>query len=231
MQEGLFAAFEVCVDARHAGDRCQYRLFGDEIAGGDVGARGAPRDRCANLRVVEVELGHPHRGLRALDVGLRGARAGIELVDLLPGRGLLIEQRSGADEFGSREFESRGAGGELRLRACQFGGERARVDAEQQLALAHARSVDEVHFVDRAGDTRAQFDEVDRLQPAAELLLIVDAALNRGRHAHRWRWRRTALRIGRLAAAAERELGDDGSADESRSPKLRARVPRGLRFR
>ena len=74
-QVGLLAAVEVGVDLAHAGDRGQHRLLVDQVAGGDVGARGAPGDRRAHLRVLEVEARDAQRRLGALDVGLRGARA------------------------------------------------------------------------------------------------------------------------------------------------------------
>ncbi len=94
-QVGLLAAVEIGVDLAHAGDRGQHRLLVDEVADGDVGARGPPGDRRADLGVFEIEARGAQRRLGALDVGLRGARARRQLVELLARDRLRIEQAPG----------------------------------------------------------------------------------------------------------------------------------------
>jgi hypothetical protein len=63
--------------------------------------------------------------------------------------------------------------------ARHLGLERARVDREQQVALADEGAVDEVDLLDRAGDARPQLHVLRRLEPAAEFLVVGDRSLHR----------------------------------------------------
>jgi hypothetical protein len=208
-QVGLLAAVEVGVDLAHAGDRGQHRLLVDEIADRDVGARRAPGDRRAHRRVLEIEPGDAQRRLGAEHVGLRGARSGSPLVDLLARHGLRVEQLLGAHQFALRELQLRLVRRQRRLRTRDLGLERARIDREHQVALLDEGAVDEVDLVDGAGDARPQLDVLGRFETAAELLALGDGALHRRRDADRRRARRPALRVGAVAAGAQQGHGDD----------------------
>jgi hypothetical protein len=107
-----------------------------------------------------------------------------------------------------RQFGARLERRELSLCARDLGLERARVDREQQVALADRRAVGEVHLVDGTGDARSQLDHLGGFEAAAELLALGDGALHRGRHADRRRALRwPALGLGRIAAAGDQRRG------------------------
>ena len=75
----------------------------------------------------------------------------------------------------------------------------ARVDDEQHVTLFDQLSGLETHLLDVTGDSRADFDRIDRLDPPGELLPFHDFFLVHRCHRDRG-WRRVVLR-GAPAAA------------------------------
>ena len=65
---------------------------------------------------------------------------------------------------------------DLRGQAVDLGLERARVDAEQQLALLDVRALGELRRVDEAGDARLDRNGGDRLEAAGEFLEVAQRA-------------------------------------------------------
>ena len=96
----------------------------------------------------------------------------------------LLEQPLGAAKvgFGQRQLALRR--GDAGPRFGQRGGERPRVDGEQQLALADDLAVGEVDADDLAGDARAHLDAAAGLEPADIIVPLIDLALDGCRDRH-----------------------------------------------
>jgi hypothetical protein len=108
--------------------------------------------------------------------------------------------------FAFRVRQARLRGGDLRLRTIDLGSVGGRIDREQEIAAVDQRALDEVHRLDGAGDSCADFDTLDRLQAPGELVPRRDVGFDDGRDGHRdRRWLRGGCSRGRRRFGAGRD--------------------------
>jgi hypothetical protein len=119
----------------------------------------------------------PGRGQR----GLRGLHGGGQPVDVALRHGFRLEQSPGAAEIGLRQRQVALRARDAGPRLGQRGGERPRIDGEEQLALLDDLAVGEVDADDLAGDARAHLDAAAGLEPADIIVPLLDSC----RHVHR----------------------------------------------
>ena len=134
-----------------------------------IGERTSVHSRLSRA-VATVRLRRPHRGLA---LGLAG---GARIVLLLGDR-LDRDQPPGPVHIPRRQLGAGPGDLDLGLRPRQLGGVRPGIDLEEDLALADFLSFLEGHPADEARDPRADFHRVHRLEPAGELVPLVDLAL------------------------------------------------------
>ncbi|MND96309.1 hypothetical protein D3C80_885950 [compost metagenome] len=215
-RQGL-GAVEHEVD-RRGGDDGRQHVAGrgtaaDQVARIDPAVGHAARDRGGDPGELDVQLtgadggvGRGHSGLG----GLHGAALG---VDLGLGHGLGGQQALRAGQFRLGQGQLRLALGQLGAGRGQGRLGRARVEGEQQLALAHDVAVLEVHRLDVAADARPHVDRAGRLEAAGEFVPVDHLLRQRRGHRHRRRARRrgllplgTAIKGGRHQDGRDRDL-------------------------
>ena len=121
------------------------------------------------------------------------------LVEIALRDGAGIPELLAAVELALGERDARLRRRDLRLGALDLGRIRRRIDGDQEIALLDQRAFAEMHGLHGAGDARAHFDPLDRLQPAGELVPQCDVALLDHRD-------RTGVGGGSAAGVLEREL-------------------------
>ena len=136
-------------------------------------------ERGQHMGKFDIELGgFEHAlGLQARRIGgLQGLAA---LVDDGVGDRLGLVQHQRAVEFALGEL-SLGAGvGQLAIGLLGNGLERAGIDGVEQVAGLDEGAIAEFDAGDKAADTGANLDFLDRLEPAGEFIPIGDEALDR----------------------------------------------------
>ena len=167
------------MDRIERNDRRQDRLIGlDKIAGTDRAVADTPGDRRPDLGIFEIQFGALDRSAGAFDRGLGGK-------ELLPP---FIECRhrnvAAADQFlGTLELalgEGRLGLGDLQLRTSlgERGLEGALIDGEEERTGLDDAALFEVNVLEIATDAGTDFDEIDRFEPADELIVLDNLADN-----------------------------------------------------
>src|SRR5262249_36371872 len=170
----------------------------------------APRNRCDNARIRQVEPRGVERRLIRAELRLEAAHTRGGVVVLAPRRRVVGEELLGERELGARQFHLSARVGQVGLGARDFVLERPRVDLEEHIALLHLRTRLEIHRLNVARNAPAPLDLIDRPDAAREFVGIDDVLLDCGGNAYR---RRAAFRgafrgatlSGGLAAAGERD--------------------------
>ena len=101
---------------------------------------------------------------------------------------------------------------------------RARIEREEELALAHGLAVAEMHALQVAADAGAHLDALRRLEAAGEIVPVDDGFLERDGHRNRWSGRRLTG-VGSISASGHAKSGrcEDRSHKEythALSPRL-----------
>src|SRR5918996_929272 len=96
-------------------------------------------------------------------------------------------------------------GDDLRLRAVDLGGVRVGIDGDEQIVALYQRALGEVHRLDRAGDSRAHVDALDRFEAPGKLVPRDDLVLLDHRNLHRHRLRRRSGGFGLCARGTQIE--------------------------
>ena len=166
-------------------DRRQQRALAGaarhQVAFGDDGAADAAGDRRDHARELEVQFGGAQRRFDAGDLrhDLLGKRDAT--LDLLAGHRVLRGEPPGAIELGLRAPLGRSRALQFGAQAVDLGLKGARVDLEQQVALADQGAFAEPDVRDVAGDAGTDLDRVDGLEAAGELVPLGDLAGRRPR--------------------------------------------------
>src|SRR5690606_25896351 len=163
--------------------------------------RDPARDRCDDLRELDVELRGAHGSARRRELGLRGADGRLERLDLLLADRTDVDETAGSLELGARVLDARARrrGASPCLVSPRL--ERPRIDREEQLAPLDPLSLFEMRFDQITRHARAHLDVLHRLEAADELVPIDDRADERlgcGNLRHH-----DGLRRRSLAAAAQ----------------------------
>jgi hypothetical protein len=144
--------------------------------------------RASSTSEIAVEA-RPESALLHASLGSRkGGAGGLhlcgKLVDIGLRHGIRFEQAPCTAEVRLGEVELAASRRHPCPRLGERGGERTRVDREEQLALLDDGAVREVHGDDLAGDARAHLDASARLEPADIIVPQADILLEGCRDRH-----------------------------------------------
>src|SRR5260221_2286580 len=177
-EEGLLVDIEVHVHRRDRYHGRQWRgtdTGADQIAGGGLDDRHAAADRRGDRAVLQIELRSQHGGLRGLEIGIGFAQGVFTLVEFALGHRMLLDQATGAFQFGLGQREPGGGTGLRGLGARELGLIRTRGGGENQIAFLHQLALAKMHGVDGAGNARANFDAFHGFDAAGEIIPFGDS--------------------------------------------------------
>ena len=178
-----FARVEVDVQRVLRHDRGQHgrarRPGRDEVPLGDRLPADPAGDRRRDPAEFQVQLRPSDRRLVGGDRGQGLVALGDGLVEVLAAEDAPVEQGRVPLVVGGGLADAGLVAGVLGLGQVQLGLERAGVDLEEEVALAHLRARGEGHLLEVAGDAGPDLDRIDRLEPPGEVVVRDDLAVER----------------------------------------------------
>ncbi|MNE25489.1 hypothetical protein D3C80_1188200 [compost metagenome] len=125
--------------------------------------------------------------LRCANVGLRLGRGRTALLPLFTRHDVGIDEFIGTVSLTSRQTGLRFGSRQRGLCLLERGAIGSVIDSEQYLALFHFLAVGVIHFIDVAGNTRAQLDAFHRFNSAVKAIPLTDGFHYHVSGAHRGR--------------------------------------------
>ncbi len=181
-QIGLLVGVERGVDRPVRHHRGQKIGGGDQVAGGDGGARDAAVDGRDHAGKGQVQPSRLQGRAGGLHIGAGGLGLGLQPLQLALGHGVLVHQPLAAIRIGGRQLGLGLCAGQLSGQAVHLGLEGPRVDLEQHLALAYLSPLAEANAVDEAADAGMHAHAIDRFEPAGELVPLTQGFEQHRRH-------------------------------------------------
>ncbi len=197
LQDVLLAQIGDDVDRVELGDLGERALLAapaDKVAGIDQMLADDAVERGADLGIAEVQLRQPDLRLRAQQLRLGAGPLEIPVVDLGLGRGVLLDQRRIADEFGLGVEERRLRGQHLGLRLLQLIFVLVLLNREKEIAFLDPGAVLVMLLFEIAFDPGDELDRIDRRGVAGHLDIVGDVLDLRYHHRDGGRGRRCLRR-------------------------------------